>query len=316
MKNLTKFLSFLVVLLIISAFSACTAPLPLKENPSESASESEALPELSKEELYDVKMRIKLYDEETNFIHCSVTKEGFEQTLDQTKDHPDTYTLKTLDKTVMADIDGEIYHSATIVEQLHQGMFINEVYDLIGRPHFTARHYPRTVSTIPYRSNYDFCAMNVLNDGRVLLTRYVPVFHESYDQEKRNELGTRIPNFFEEYEKRPIDGYYFVRWWQLGEVSIVSEEQLYGMEFDNDMLLTAEQYLPKNASLEDLQKIKLGMTYNEVTALVGTCGFDVKVLDGVHYYYWTYLKENNDEWKFQVQFTMCEDELIVSKIGT
>ena len=84
---------FLAALLALSAFAGCNS-LPPAESPSESASESEALPELSKEELYAVKMRIKLYDEETNFIHCSVTKEGFEQTLDQTKDHPAAFRFR------------------------------------------------------------------------------------------------------------------------------------------------------------------------------------------------------------------------------
>ena len=303
MKKIFKFLTIAMsVMLVISSCNAASAP------------ESEALPELSKEDLASVKERIQLHQETTNFIFVTVTKEDYDSWA--TSAVHDEY-VKTFYKTIMSDVEGENYHSATVVEQLQEGMLINEVYDLIGRPHFNAKHYPFPSISFGDRE-YDFCAMYVLNDGRILLTRYVPLFHENYDAEYRRELIERIPDF-EQYEKTEKDGNYFTRWPKLDSVSIVTEEQLLAMRFDNETLQTAPEHLPKNASFGDLQKITVGMTYNQVKELAGTHGFDKIVLDGVHHYYWICLKDPaKPEYisRFNVCFVMSETgELIVSKIG-
>ena len=301
---------WLLLLSILFSLNACNDPSPA-ESPSESASESEALPELSKEELAAIKTRINEHQE-------AVRKSGsyFIQTL-YTDDMCEADRLEgvtfidNLYHELVAVDTNENHHSAEIVDQLQKGMFFNEVYEILGAPHYNAMRFLKSVTFHSDHVTYDCCAMYVLNDGRILLIRYTPVFQAKFE---RAELMERIPDF-EEYEaisKR--QGVYY--WMQIEEHSILSLDDFLGMTFDDEYLKTSKENLPAMVDKEILDQIEVGMTYKQVEELTGTWGRNYLVMGDFHWYLWTWESAEDFGTEKCVGFSFSDDgELIVSKIA-
>jgi outer membrane protein assembly factor BamE (lipoprotein component of BamABCDE complex) len=204
--------------------------------------------------------------------------------------------------------ESEVYHPVTIVSALKSGMFINEVQKILGQPHFGAYAVAMSHIDLEGRFLYDYYTFYVLNDGRVLELHFLPVIIGDYDREL---LSEQIPQFdhYEEYLKQGI----FMNWGKLLSATILTPEELYKKSYMPKDLETDDCHLPKIVDLEDLQKIHVGMTYEDVKKLVGNGGLDL----GKHSYLWNY-PSNTSGYRlgFVVDFVKTESgELIVSKIG-
>ena len=296
-----------------SAPAAITEPQE-GSTPSASQSSSEELPVLSLEELQAVKDRIaSRRAEDKEYMPFIVTRSGYELMMEQYKDYPERYAERFVHAEIMGDIERTEYVSSEMVRSITKGMYINEVKELLGLPHYSVVHYALAVFISTSTESYDVCTMYILNDGRILLLRYTPITYEKYD---RQELMARIPDY-EQYERINKDGYHTQRWLQLNEISFVTVEELLAMTFDNDFLETPD----KNrqwAKEEGLQKIEQGMTYDEVVELVGAAGYERSLVDDVYTYYWRYENKSSDlgYGELKVTFFLDEDDmLIVSEIG-
>lgn len=317
-KVLIKIVCILVTLLLTLSSCDTLAEITEFENastPSASQSPSEELPVLSLEELQAVKDRIaSRRAEDKEYMPFIVTRSGYELMMEQYKDYPERYAERFVHAEIMGDIERTEYVSSEMVRSITKGMYINEVKELLGLPHYSVVHYAFAVFISTSTESYDVCTMYILNDGRILLLRYTPITYEKYD---RQELMARIPDY-EQYERINKDGYHTQRWLQLNEISFVTVEELLEMTFDNDFLETPD----KNrqwAEKEDLQKIEQGMTYDEVVELVGAAGYECSLFNDVYTYYWRYENKSSDlgYGEFEVNFFLDEDDmLIVSEVGS
>ena len=80
------------------------------------------------------------------------------------------------------DVSDPVFPSHEQAEKVTQGLFINEVYDILGRPHYNTNKNNGT-------SGYQY-TMHVLDDGKILLLGYSFVLTGNYT---RVELESRIP---------------------------------------------------------------------------------------------------------------------------
>ena len=100
------------------------------------------------------------------------------------------------------NINDPSFLSREKAEQIETGLLINEVYELIGRPHYNTAFdgYKGTdafMTFIDYFKNFDVYTMHVLEDGEVLLLGYSQVVAEKYDSEElRERIGEEFAYVF------------------------------------------------------------------------------------------------------------------------
>lgn len=250
---------FLFILPSCSNIEATKTPVP-----SESASESEALPELSKEELNGIKDRITTTVQEKKLFH-SVQSKNSPSEYEQNK-----YIIwQYYHNQYFGVTDNQTYHAPNVIKQLSVGMFVNEVHAVLGNPHFNSCYVPMDVIA-PVTVCYDYFAFYLLNTGEILMLRYDSAFVGEYE---RDELETRIP-CFKEYMQTYDKGEGF-RWKKLLSAQIISEEDLYQMDLTEYKNITTDiPAQPIFTTKEKLERITLGMTFEEVRGITGCAGSD------------------------------------------
>ena len=215
---------FLAALLALSAFAGCN-DLPPAENPSNSAS-AESSP-LTEEELEHLRsIRTVVHDHLAIFDTAGGA--GTIQMLDKLRakreENPDhIIPFESFLEEVASDPGRDEYHSPQIAEQLKKGMFINEVKNILGRPH--GLYYFAINDRWSYTNTY---TAYVLDDGQVLLLRFIQASIKDYSQE---ELESRIPNFNEEDWKIKFLWPYKIGWFKLQEVRVLSLEEFQSIDF-------------------------------------------------------------------------------------
>ena len=230
--------------------SGCNS-LPSAESPSNSAS-AESSPviqfaPLTEEELEHLRtVRAAVYDHTV----ISDTADGYgtiqhlEATIEKRKTDPTCLVLlENFRYEVSCDPTRDEYHSPRVAELLEQGMFINEVRELLGRPHGTTFAF-LNVRMGKLTNTY---TAYTLDDGRVLFLRFIQASVKDYSRE---ELERRVPGFNErDWEVRAIASPDMsIGWFKLQEVKILDLK-----EFQNTAVgyvYTPEEELPdeyKNA---------------------------------------------------------------------
>ena len=183
-----------------------------------------------------------------------------------------------------------VFPSRVQAEQIVKGLLINEVYDLLGRPHYNTYTNPAVVAFC----DTDIYTMYVLDDGNVLLLGYSSLLLENYT---KDELVRRVgeDHTIEEIIVR------YSGWRVLTSIQMLSIEELAEMEMGKwqaKRYQTAEEYLPKTITKETAEQVAeqvrvqfytKGLTYGQIKKLVGSGGisqgelsFMWKVDDGGH----------------------------------
>ena len=254
---------FLAALLALSVFAGCN-DLPPAESPSESASEREALPILSTEELNVIRDRISSKIEEDDLF---VTVKAGGELIDNA--HSPYFDWQYYHRQYYGVTENQTYHAHDVIDQLSAGMFVNEVHAILGNPHFNSCYIPMSVAA-PVTANYDYFLFYLLNTGEILMLRYNSVFVGEYEQE---ELERRLP-CLAEYMRTYGKGR-DMRWKKLLSAQIVSEEDLYRMNLqESESVMTDLATQPIFTTKEKLERITLGMTFEEVREITGCAGSD------------------------------------------
>ena len=162
-----------------------------------------------------------------------------------------------------------VFPSRVQAEQIVKGLLINEVYDLLGRPHYNTYTNPAVVAFC----DTDIYTMYVLDDGNVLLLGYSSLLLENYT---KDELVRRVgeDHTIEEIIVR------YNGWRVLTSIQMLSIEELAEMEMGKwqaERYQTAEEYLPKTITKESAEQVRTqvytkGLTYGQIKKLVGSGG--------------------------------------------
>ncbi|MBQ8235293.1 MAG: hypothetical protein IJZ37_01250 [Clostridia bacterium] len=305
-----------VVLLLLSfmlLLSSCST-LPLNSVPPSESGESGAdYPKspLSQEELTEI----------NDYIHENFEK-GFSQTEQNYELTKQVYEELGWGESnhynypywrdLGSDRENAVYHPSSIVEQLKPGMFSDEVREVLGTPHFNSVFIPGSEIRPRFeRVTYDAFALHILQTGEILALRYVPVFIGDYERE---ELAEHIGDLHL-YETKYHPEYRFLK---LASAEVLTKEELskipwLGTKSSREKFQTAQEYLPAHVKLEDLKAVKIGMTYSEVKALVGSSGYDcVDVSENYEIFYGYPLLDSEEDGL--IYYELRSDELVVTKI--
>ena len=166
------------------------------------------------------------------------------------------------------DVNAPAFPSRQEVEKIHPGLFINEVYDLLGAPHYNSEYRPMQQGFYPW---YDMFTMYVLDDGNILLLRYSALYYGKYEW---SELSKRIP--YEKYYTDVIKVGADYSWKELISVEILSLEALAEKsmaEWGRAEHMTAAEYMPEKITYEAGAQIKAGMTYGQIKEKLGNGGY-------------------------------------------
>ena len=187
---------------------------------------------------------------------------------------PKYKNYKWIEYYAYEDVNAPVFPSSEQVEKVTQGLFINEVYDLLGRPHYNASNNGA------YHNGEYYYTMHVLEDGTVLLLGYSAILAGNY---KMAELTERIPCLEE------AGGTVFVddgAWRVLTFVKRTDIEELSAMGWgsDENLYTVPDEYLPPEIFKEDVEKIHEEVirkgktcTYKEIKELLGSCGYCIDI---------------------------------------
>ena len=136
-----------------------------------------------------------------------------------------------------------VFPSRAQAEQIVNGLLINEVYDLIGCPHYNTGIYLKG----GHFKKYDMYTMYVLDDGNVLLLGYSSLILENYT---KDELVLRVG------EDREISSILW-DWRVLTSIQLLSIEELAEMEmgkWSSKEYKTSEEDSPKKITMESAEQ--------------------------------------------------------------
>ena len=197
-----------------------------------------------------------------------------------------------------------VFPSRVQAEQIVKGLLINEVYDLLGRPHYNTYTNPAVVAFC----DTDIYTMYVLDDGNVLLLGYSSLLLENYT---KDELVRRVG---EDHTIKEIIVRYS-GWRVLTSIQMLSIEELAEMEMGKwqaERYQTAEEYLPKTITKETAEQVAeqvrtqvytKGLTYGQIKELVGSGG----ISQGELSFMWKVDDGGNDTTLY-VDFEESQDE--------
>ena len=217
---------FLAALLALSAFAGCNS-LPPAENPSNSASAGSSptiqfapLTEEEREHLRTVREAVYDYSIISDTMYGFGTIQCLEIEIEKRKNDPDCVVLlENFRYEVSCDPTRDEYHSPQVAELLEQGMFINEIRELLGRPHGTTFAFLN--GRIPHTNVY---TAYTLDNGQVLFLRFILASIKDYSRE---ELERRVPGFNErDWEIRAYASPDMCfGWYKLQEVKVLDLEE-------------------------------------------------------------------------------------------
>ena len=215
-----------MLLLLVFVFSSCNDIVATDPTPSipQSASLEEENTTLSLEELSLLKKRIEQGINRTN----SFNKEEYQRirTAYENGMYSESSNCDELERMIYEDPSLERYHSADIISEIQKDMLVNEVYDILGNPHFN--NYDSGGSTIGGNLHLYQYMMYVLEDGRVLVIQYMPI-HPSEFEEYR--CFDRIPDFENLCDRYNGVWYY---WLRVSKVSILTEQEVLETSYQRD----------------------------------------------------------------------------------
>lgn len=114
---------------------------------------------------------------------------------------------------VYDDMNEPVFPTYEQAMQIQTGLFINEVYELLGAPHLNAE-YPHGAAVI-FMKPHDRFTMYVLDDGvSVLFLRYSKMYYK--EKYEKSEWGDRVPDGFDET---------MTQWWELSSAEIISIDE-------------------------------------------------------------------------------------------
>ena len=166
-KRFVCTISLLLMACLLLALSACNDGSLLPDKNSTSASPSET--QLAQEKLIAIRDRIhqnlrysKGYDKQDYENLCAAYSAGnpFPDTV--TEEQWDYFDLTDYYRVLHEEPDNSRFHSPEMVSQLSSGMLINEVYDILGAPHFVAEAYLMDTSygeSSCYSYSFTYCVM-------------------------------------------------------------------------------------------------------------------------------------------------------------
>ena len=155
------------------------------------------------------------------------------------------------------DVSDPVFPSHEQAEKVTQGLFINEVYDILGRPHYNTNKNDGT-----YGYQY---TMYVLDDGKILLLGYSFVLTGNYT---RMELESRIPGVETEGTRVLHD------WRILTLIKCVGIEELatMGLGSGEELYSISNEFKPASITKAEAEQIKKGMSYGAIKQLLNSCG--------------------------------------------
>jgi hypothetical protein len=279
MKRTAKILFVFLALLFLLSCCGCSFTATEKEpSPGEA--------QLSLEELIEIREQAFYYLnnlEEYGIYSYRLTQEIYNQAIKKPEEYHLYGAYDGVRMSYVAISDRTTFLSPQAVSQVEKGMLLGDVTALLGQPDLNAYCdiYTAYFSGSSREAN-DFYTLYLLSDGRFLTIRYVPAFVGEYGREV---LMEKIPDF-EEYERIPKRLEYLY-WGKVGYVDVLTLEELCALPFerakwgsDDFFLRTADEDLPPYISSVNLaDKVKQGMTYEEVKEIFGSCGMDM----GVYY---------------------------------
>ena len=172
-----------------------------------------------------------------------------------------------VDFFVYDDINDPVFPSYQVSEQIKEGLFINEVYAILGAPHFNVEYVPMASAyNVLTKDCYTFY---VLDSGEVLVLRYSTFSYGAYSL---SELDKRIPDF----EKNAMSKFPSDQWRILTSANIVSIESLIkngSFYWDDAHYETSKEDSYLEIAESESSKIEIGMTYGQVKKALGCCGY-------------------------------------------
>jgi hypothetical protein len=220
---------WILLLSIVFSLNSCNGAT------SESGPESPSLnlDELPTEELIALRDRI---GRELSYFH-GYTKQSYEElcdTFDGENPFPGTvpdeewrsFDRRDYYRVFHMDPDSEKFHAPEVISKISTGALLNEVYDVLGAPHFIAEYIGNMGTSYSNTDCYAY-AMYVLSDGTVLLIQYTAIDPKDYDLLNCNE---RIPNFESiRYRYESVE----CRWRQISKIEVLGANELLEKSFQN-----------------------------------------------------------------------------------
>lgn len=167
------------------------------------------------------------------------TVERHQSMLEEMQAHPDEpekhyYYDHALYSYVACDPERSEYHSPQVTDQLKEGLFVNEVYDLLGAPHMLI-HVPLGWPIMGFNIGFDLYTVYVLDNGAILLIEFIPDDVKAYEIA---ELERRIPNYDERDWSREHDAHTYASTGllKLNSAEMINAEELFERDFSDDAL--------------------------------------------------------------------------------
>jgi hypothetical protein len=258
MKNTIKILSLLIaaLLLLPACNGAATEPAP------EAPPEHQPNLELAQKTFKRLRENEEFVFSEGPSLPHSLSQWNFQKDLYDTEFHK-----MWVDFFVYDDINDPVFPSYQVSEQIKEGLFINEVYAILGAPHFNVKYSPMAAS---YNELTKDCyTFYVLDSGEVLVLRYSTFSYGAYSL---SELDKRIPDF----EKNAMSKFPSDQWRILTSANIVSIESLIkngSFYWDDAHYETSAEHSYLEIAESESSKIEIGMTYGQVKKALGCCGY-------------------------------------------
>lgn len=265
-----KFKSVLLLIVALSLLLCACNDATITTEP-----ESAPAPSASEEYTPDLTLARQVFDRLQANEGGTFTTEGrYALSQHLMAETPKYKNYKWIEYYAYEDVNAPVFPSSEQVEKVTQGLFINEVYDLLGRPHYNASNNGA------YHHGGYYYTMHVLEDGTVLLLGYSAILAGNY---KMAELTERIPCLEE------AGGIVFVdncAWRVLTFVKRTDIEELSAMGWgsDENLYTVPGEYLPPEVFKEDAEKIQDGVirmgkkyTYKEIKELLGSCGYCIDI---------------------------------------
>ncbi len=211
------------------------SPFP-KPSPSSLETEQESEGSLSPEELDALKTQAIQFIKGNGMGCYFMTLETHQYCIEQVQKGAHAhYYDKALYSYIACDTQSSVYHDPEKADLLTEGLFVNEVYDLLGLPHVMV-HAPLGHPVMQH-TLFDLYTGYVLDNGKILLIHFVPDFVYAYSEEV---LARRIPDYKEEDWNIYLENAIISGLFKLKSAQILDTEEFFAMSFSTDNLLTAK----------------------------------------------------------------------------
>ena len=232
---MSKFRFLFLAFTLIFLLSSCNATPHLLTNASPSSSAD--VKELPTEEL----IALRDFIGETLVYYQGQTKEVLDEMYPEQNPFPHLFSDEEWAimrkegeyfRALHMDSTLENFQSPQIVSGVSTGMLINEVFDVLGSPHFVADYIHAMDSTLCPKECVAY-SFYVLSDGTILAIEYMPIKPEDFDALNCYE---RIPDFENIHVFFGGTGKSWLSWRQVSKIEVLDKEELLARSFtDRDL---------------------------------------------------------------------------------